>query len=220
MLTFYVGFPQPGVPIDAQTEGARATLFATSYADYELQIRRQLQTLFGEAGFDARRDIAGIVLNRWGHAYLAPQPGFYFGNATTAAPLGVIRERYGRIAFGHSELSGRQSWGRSARRGGVRRWTIKVAHRRAYAPSGFLFSVRCFSCSGDLCVRRRRRVAYAADLSRQRPRQCDRHDDRDAECGHDVRAQRDRNGERRRIGNAWSADDHAEQRDDRNGHRQ
>jgi hypothetical protein len=31
-----------------------------------------------------------------------------------AAPLQVIRERYGRIAFGHSELSGRQSWGRAA----------------------------------------------------------------------------------------------------------
>jgi spermidine dehydrogenase len=117
MLTFYVGFPQPGVPIDAQTEGARARLFATSYAEYEMQIRHQLQTLFGEAGFDARRDIAGIVLNRWGHAYLAPQPGFYFGSATTPAPLGVIRERYGRVAFGHSELSGRQSWGRAAQEG-------------------------------------------------------------------------------------------------------
>jgi spermidine dehydrogenase len=117
MLTFYVGFPQAGVPIDAQTEGARATLFATSYAEYEMQIRRQLQTLFGEAGFDARRDIAGIVLNRWGHAYLAPQPGFYFGNAQMPAPLAVIRERYGRVAFGHSELSGRQSWGRAAQEG-------------------------------------------------------------------------------------------------------
>jgi spermidine dehydrogenase len=114
MLTFYVGFPQPGVPIDVQTSGARAMLFSTSYADFELQIRRQLQQMFGGAGFNARRDIAGIVLNRWGHAYIAPQPGFYFGASSGAAPLEVIRERYGRIAFGHSELSGRQSWGRAA----------------------------------------------------------------------------------------------------------
>jgi spermidine dehydrogenase len=70
--------------------------------------------MLGEAGFDARRDIAGIVLNRWGHAYIAPQPGFYFGTAGRPAPLPVIRERHGRIAFGHSELSGRQSWGRAA----------------------------------------------------------------------------------------------------------
>jgi len=31
--------------------------------------------MFSSAGFDASRDIAGIILNRWGHAYLSPQPG-------------------------------------------------------------------------------------------------------------------------------------------------
>jgi spermidine dehydrogenase len=114
MLTFYVGFPQSGVPIDAQTSAARGRLFGTSYAEFELQIRRQLQQMLGDSGFNARRDIAGIVINRWGHAYIAPQPGFYFGTPANPAPLEVIRERHGRIAFGHSELSGRQSWGRAA----------------------------------------------------------------------------------------------------------
>jgi spermidine dehydrogenase len=114
MLTFYVGFPQSGVPIDRQTSGARGVLFATSYVDFEMQIRMQLQQMFGSAGFNAKRDIAGIVFNRWGHAYMAPQPGFYFGTPGNPAPLEVIRERHGRISFGHSELSGRQSWGRAA----------------------------------------------------------------------------------------------------------
>jgi spermidine dehydrogenase len=114
MLTMYVGFPQSGVPIDEQTSAGRARLLGTSYAGFELQIRRQLQQMFGATGFDARRDIAGIVLNRWGHAYIAPQPGFYFGTAGAPAPLEVVRARYGRVAFGHSELSGRQSWGRAA----------------------------------------------------------------------------------------------------------
>lgn len=114
MLTLYVGFPQSGVPIDAQTSAARGRLFATSYADFELQIRKQLQQMLGDSGFNARRDIAGVVINRWGHAYIAPQPGFYFGTPANPAPLEVIRERHGRIAFGHSELSGRQSWGRAA----------------------------------------------------------------------------------------------------------
>jgi spermidine dehydrogenase len=114
MLTMYIGFPQPGVPIDRQTSGARGMLFGTTYAEFELQIRRQLQLMFGAAGFNAKRDIAGIVINRWGHAYIAPQPGFYFGTPENPAPLEVVRERYGRIAFGHSELSGRQSWGRAA----------------------------------------------------------------------------------------------------------
>jgi spermidine dehydrogenase len=114
MLTFYVGFPQSGVPIDRQTSEARGLLFATSYVGFEMQIRRQLQQMLGSAGFNAKRDIAGIVFNRWGHAYMAPQPGFYFGTPGNPSPLEVIRERYGRISFGHSELSGRQSWGRAA----------------------------------------------------------------------------------------------------------
>lgn len=114
MLTLYIGFPQPGTSIDQQTHAARGMLFATSYAQFELKVRQQLQELFGDAGFDARRDIAGIILNRWGHAYIAPQPGFYFGTPAAPAPLEIIRRRYGRIAFGHSELSGRQSWGRAA----------------------------------------------------------------------------------------------------------
>ena len=124
MLTLYVGFPQPGVPIGPQTSAARGVLFGTSYADFELQIRRQLQLMLNSAGFDAKRDIAGIVLNRWGHAYIAPQPGFYFGTPGSPAPLEVLRQRYGRIAFGHSELSGRQSWGRAAKES--RRATAQV----------------------------------------------------------------------------------------------
>ena len=63
--------------------------------------------MLGGAGFDAKRDIAGIILNRWGDAYIAPQPGFYFGTPGKPAPLQIVRERFGRIAFGHSELSGR-----------------------------------------------------------------------------------------------------------------
>lgn len=115
MLTMYIGFPQSGVPVAQQTAAARGRLLGTSFADFEVRIRRQLQTLFGGSGFDARRDIAGIIINRWGHAYIAPQPGFYFGTPDNPAPLEVIRKPYGRIAFGHSELSGRQSWGRAGK---------------------------------------------------------------------------------------------------------
>ena len=76
-----------------------------------------MQKLFGMAGFNAKRDIAAIILNRWGHAYIAPQPGFYFGKNGAPAPRDVIREGYGRIAFGHSELSGQQLWSRGVEEG-------------------------------------------------------------------------------------------------------
>ena len=110
VLTMYVGFPQAGVPLTEQATIGRVRLFTTSYAQFERQVRDQLQMLLGPAGFDHRRDIGAIVLNRWGHAYIAPPPGFYFGTGGSPAPAAVIKRGYGRISFGHSELSGRQNW--------------------------------------------------------------------------------------------------------------
>jgi hypothetical protein len=39
-----------------------------------------------------------------------PQPGFYFGTTETPAPSVAAAERFGRIAFGHSQLRGHQNW--------------------------------------------------------------------------------------------------------------
>jgi spermidine dehydrogenase len=110
MLTFYVPFDRPGLPLLEQGQKGRAELLGTSYRDYERQIRRQLVTLFGEAGFDPARDIGGIVLNRWGHAYVNPGPGFYFGRDARPAPREVVRRQFGRITFAHSELNGHQNY--------------------------------------------------------------------------------------------------------------
>jgi len=110
LLTFYVPFLRPELPIEAQGPAGRAELYGTTYAEFEHQIITHMQRLFGETGFDPRRDIAGIVLNRWGHALFAPPPGFFFGKNGKPSPQKVLRERFGRIAFGHSELSGNQAW--------------------------------------------------------------------------------------------------------------
>src|ERR1700721_1229294 len=74
---------------------------------YERQIREQMTDMFAASGFDAKRDIAGIVLNRWGHAFINPQPGFFFGLNGNPAPRQALRDGpFGRIAFAHSDLSG------------------------------------------------------------------------------------------------------------------
>ncbi|HKU80693.1 MAG TPA: NAD(P)-binding protein [Candidatus Tumulicola sp.] len=117
MLTMYVGFPQAGVPLQEQAVAGRVRLFSTSYAQFEAQIRDRLQSLLGPAGFDHRRDIGAIVLNRWGHAYIAPQPGFYFGPGGGPGPAAVVQRGFGRISFGHSELQGRQNWPRACEEG-------------------------------------------------------------------------------------------------------
>ena len=111
VLSFYLGLAVPGLPAATQGMAARARLMNTSYADFELLIRRQMLRLFGASGFNPKRDIAAIVLNRWGHARLVEPPGFHYGVNGKPSPLERVRQGYGRISIGHSELNGAQHWG-------------------------------------------------------------------------------------------------------------
>jgi spermidine dehydrogenase len=107
VLTFFVDFAKPGLPAAEQGHKGRMELLSTPYKVYERAIREQMTEMFGSSGFDAKRDIAGIVLNRWGHAFINPQPGFFFGSAGKPAPRDVLRSApFGRIAFSHADLSG------------------------------------------------------------------------------------------------------------------
>jgi spermidine dehydrogenase len=107
VLTIKVLFAQPGLPIAEQGSRGRALLLGTSFAQYERAFREQLGDMFAPGGFDPRRDIAGIILNRWGHAYVNPQPGFFFGTGGNPAPRDVLRNRpHGRIAFANTDLAG------------------------------------------------------------------------------------------------------------------
>ena len=83
VLTIKVLFAQPGLSIAEQGAQGRAKLLGTSFAQYERAFREQMGDMFAPGGFDPRRDIAGIILNRWGHAYVNPQPGFFFARTAS-----------------------------------------------------------------------------------------------------------------------------------------
>jgi spermidine dehydrogenase len=107
VLPLKILYSYPGLPVADQGHRGRGELLATSFRDYEKQIRQQFTDMFARSGFDARRDIAGIILNRWGHAYLNPQPGFFFGSGGKPAPSEVLRSApFGRIAFANTDLAG------------------------------------------------------------------------------------------------------------------
>jgi spermidine dehydrogenase len=110
VLTFYISFHQPGSPIGTQGEEGRRKLLGTSFAEFEARLTAQMEQLFSEEGFEAKKDIAGIILNRWTYAYLNHQPGFYFGTGGSPAPRDIIRQPFGPIAFAHAELNGHQHW--------------------------------------------------------------------------------------------------------------
>ena len=106
VLTLKVLYSYPGLPAVKQGQRGRGEMLATSFREYERRIREQFNDMFARSGFDPKRDIAGIVLNRWGHAYLNPQPGFFFGNDGKPSPPEVRNAPFGRIAFANTDLSG------------------------------------------------------------------------------------------------------------------
>jgi spermidine dehydrogenase len=107
VLTLKVLFQSPGLPTREQGAKGRAEMLGTSFREYERRIREQFTRMFSKAGFNPRRDIAAIILNRWGHAYLSPQPGFFFGTNGKPAPRDVLRGApFGRIAFANTDLAG------------------------------------------------------------------------------------------------------------------
>lgn len=110
VLTFYVGFPKSGLPPKAQAAASRWELLSRSFAEIEEAVREQMTRMFGGLGFDDEKDIAGVVVNRWGHSYVAATPGFFYGNNGRPALHRVMTQPFGRIGFGHSEHKGIQEW--------------------------------------------------------------------------------------------------------------
>ena len=107
ILTVKVLYSYPGKSAEQQGHMGRGEMLSTPFREYERQIRQQFTDMFSHTGFDATRDIAGIILNRWGHAYASPAPGFYFGKDGKPAPGDLLRAApFGRIAFANTDLSG------------------------------------------------------------------------------------------------------------------
>jgi spermidine dehydrogenase len=107
VLTLKVLYSYPGESTEDQGNRGRREMLGTSFKEYERQIREQFTAMFANYGFDAKRDVAGIILNRWGHAYLSPQPGFFFGKSGQPAAREILRSSpFGRIAFANTDLAG------------------------------------------------------------------------------------------------------------------
>jgi len=107
VLSLKVLYSYPGLSTEEQGNRGRVELLSTSFLEYERAIRRQFTDMFADSGFDVRRDIGGIILNRWGHAYLSPQPGFFFGKDGKPAARETLRKApFGRFAFANTDLAG------------------------------------------------------------------------------------------------------------------
>ncbi len=94
----------PGLPEHEQNRVGRADILRTSLAQFEGEIRSQLQRMLGPGGFDSARDIRAITVNRWPHGY-APEfnPLFEPMLAEAEQPNVRGRARCGAITIANSD---------------------------------------------------------------------------------------------------------------------
>jgi len=98
----------PGAPRQDQYRAGRYDLLSTKFETIERNVREQLQKMLGEAGFDAARDIEGIIVNRWAHGY-AYEYDWYSDRALPPGPRPNVigRKPFGNITIANSDSAAR-----------------------------------------------------------------------------------------------------------------
>jgi len=82
----------------------RHSLYRTSFATYEKEVKDQLTAMFGANGFDAERDIEAITVNRWSHGYSYDYSPMYDPEWEEGqAPHELGRAPIGRISIANSD---------------------------------------------------------------------------------------------------------------------
>lgn len=85
----------------------RHELLSTPFETIERNVRVQLASMLGEAGFDPATDIAGITVNRWAHGYAHwYSPLFdadYADYDDERYPHMIARKPFGRIAIANAD---------------------------------------------------------------------------------------------------------------------
>jgi spermidine dehydrogenase len=105
-LAHVPGAPNAGFDARAQFHIGQGKLFAMTFADFEDRIRDQLDRMLGPGGFDSRRDIAAITVNRWPHGYGYVENSLFDSDDYEDRVLKVARQRFGRVAIANSDAAG------------------------------------------------------------------------------------------------------------------
>jgi spermidine dehydrogenase len=100
----------PGLPRKEQHRAGRAELLGTSFETFERSIRDQLARILGPGGFDPRRDILGIMVNRWCHGYSYTYNSLYdpldwVFTETDRRPCVTARRPYGLISIANADAA-------------------------------------------------------------------------------------------------------------------
>lgn len=91
--------------MDARTIArvGRAKLYEMSFDEHEKIIRKQLQDMLGDSGFNHEEDIQAIVLNRWGHCYSYNLNTLFDNEDESNKAIKKARKPFGNIHIANSD---------------------------------------------------------------------------------------------------------------------
>ncbi len=95
----------PDIQGPEQWRAGRRSLLGTPFSTYEHHAIDQIEQAVGGHGFDAKRDIAGITVNRWSHGY-AYSPDLLWEPDwpdEASKPWVIGRQPFGHIAIANSD---------------------------------------------------------------------------------------------------------------------
>ncbi|WGL61120.1 NAD(P)/FAD-dependent oxidoreductase [Pigmentibacter sp. JX0631] len=93
--------------LDARTKSklGRYKLLGMSFADFEKDIRNQLQRMLGTYGFNHEKDILAITVNRWSHGYSYTFNSLYDKETEVDKIITAARTKVGNITIANSDSS-------------------------------------------------------------------------------------------------------------------
>jgi len=98
---------QPGLPRKEQNRLGRWDILNTPFETIEKEIRGQLDAMLGAGGFQSKRDILAITVNRWPHGYAYTYDTLGDPAVPDAERPHVIgRKPFGRIAIANADSGG------------------------------------------------------------------------------------------------------------------
>jgi spermidine dehydrogenase len=105
MIAMFRAPCKPGLPVRHQHRLGRGQLLATTFENYERNIRAQLASVLGPGGFDPAKDITGIAVHRWPHGYAYQYNSLFdpFWLDGGTEPCVAARKLFGRIAIANSD---------------------------------------------------------------------------------------------------------------------
>ncbi|STQ87044.1 NAD(P)/FAD-dependent oxidoreductase [Helicobacter muridarum] len=97
--------PHEGLNARDQWRAARHRLFTMPFSEHERIIRDELQGMLGGVGFNHKKDILAITVNRWSHCYSYSINTLFDDEKESEEYIKAARQPFGNITIANSDAS-------------------------------------------------------------------------------------------------------------------